>query len=1429
MFLIQTIPMDVNAEFEDEDIYDFTPHWKDFSRDLNENGIDDLIEERTDDDINIFVVYEHHPTDDDIEILESLGLVIHYRAKYVDSVIVNHVTRTETRSLRYLKGVSLIELSPNFKPVLDVSAKNVKVRPTDLADDGVKYDDVWEMLGYNGAGVNVAILDTGVNNRDHESLDDMDDDLFTPLDEKYIAGWWGVGGRGVDPDDYGITSHGTHCAGVAVGTGGASHDNSGMAPGARLVDVKVMSDLGAGGVPIPAIEWCIDNKDTDWENDGPDNDGIQVMSMSIGAADSNGDDQTSLAVNEAVDAGIVVVAAMGNSEGHSVNSPAAADGAIAVGGSDDHGTVTRNDDTFGGYSNYGPRMDGGLKPDITAPGANIMSAYKTTGMLYVAMTGTSMATPHVAGVVALMLQANPELTPVQVKKILRLSAEERGNNHIDPSEPKYDTHWGWGLMDAYTAVSMALGFPDLSIISVEADPEKVNEDDQMRILADVREYNDRDVEADIEFWDDTDDVLIASVHEDFSGSSVTTVSSGFFEAKGGDRTFVVKIVNAVPAEEDTTNNQITFAIHVNFRPVALLKPDETTAETYEDITLEGSESTDEDGTIEWFRFYFGDGENSGWQEEDNATHQYEDDGNYTATLWVKDNMDAESSIGDTANVTITNRAPEAGAGSDRTATEGEEVEFSGTGEDQDGTIALYEWDFDGDGKYDWESEDNGDTTHTYDDPGNYTAMLRVTDDDGDDATDDRLIEVIAEGEPNTPPEAIITSPEDDDVYQEGETITFDGRLSFDPNSDKISFSWTDNGREIGTEDYFQMELETKEHRIILQVDDGRGGVDSEEVTIYVNTPPVADISDPDDGKTYYTNENIQFDASNSWDEDDDPLSFEWLDDGETISTAKKFTQRLSEGSHEITLIVDDGRGAEDTQIIDIDVEKPVNKKPIAIISYPLEGEEYRNIDDILFDGSNSSDPDDDPIYYDWTINSIVQSEHVMRFSKKIDDIGDYTIKLIVTDEKDDKAEAIVNISVVENRKPRALITKPEDGAVYSEGVGIDFDGRNSEDADGDPLTYEWKDGETFLSDKDSFSRTMDPGLHTISLTVNDSKKTDTTEVTVRVNRRPNAIISNPLEGDVFFNDEGLTFDATSSSDPDGDIVSYVWYDNGDVMGKGTTLERALDTGNHEIILEVRDNDGGIDSMTINIKSVEHALGFSVEEESVEAEEGKDAVFNVKVHNLAEKGDSISLTADEPVEFEMNSFFLQANEERIVKMTAVASTEKDIHLTAYAGQFAFYTKTRVKITPTFDLSMSASKNALTALPGNSVDYILVITNDGNGDDTVTITSVASKTWSVSFSEETLNLHPGTSGQIIVNVKVPAGSTKGDSMKLDIAATSRDGTTQTTLSLTTTVVVNDKPIGPTTSNNDDSPGFESALVMLGIIAAAGIHFRKGKRRS
>ena len=262
--------------------------------------------------------------------------------------------------------------------------------------------------------------------------------------------------------------------------------NQGYAPGAYLVDVKVMTDAGGSNSQsiLQGIQWATQNVDTDWGNNDS-SEGIDIMSMSFGSAssptgnDDAGDNGTSAeaqAVNQAADAGIVCIAAIGNDGQRRVTSVGAADKAITIGSIDDKNSIDRTDDSIASYSNSGPRVsdnDGEiedeLKPWVVAPGSGIISAEhaQSTSIIpgsennrakdgYTSKDGTSMSTPAVAGLVAIMLQIgineglmdykDSENTEKIMQYLMKYS-ENRGSSSEEIDGYSWNTQYGFGIID----------------------------------------------------------------------------------------------------------------------------------------------------------------------------------------------------------------------------------------------------------------------------------------------------------------------------------------------------------------------------------------------------------------------------------------------------------------------------------------------------------------------------------------------------------------------------------------------------------------------------------------------------------------------------------------------------------------------------------------------------------------------------------------------------------------------------------------------------------------------------------------------------------------------------------------------------------------------------------------------------------------------
>lgn len=458
--------------------------------DQNENKVDDRIErlarERPDSLIGMIIDLRHRPTEDDSIWLSNFNEV-KYVGRYINSIILRPAPPGMSFEIASSLDVVMVELDAKVYSHLDVSARAIRAKASSMYSPNT----AWE-AGFKGKGVNIAILDTGVDDK-HPSLDDMDDNAGT-TDPKFIAGYDATATPRVatNPDDNnthywngytyvkGDVFHGTHVAGIALGTGGGT-DNSGIAPKAKLIDVKVLDYGGTGYTSdvIAGIEWCIKNRNTAWSGQSSDHYGIDILNLSLGAGISSGQDAMSRAVNKAVSMGLVVVAAAGNQgQSNYIISPAAADGAIAVGSVNDQGTINRSDDIISSHSswgsNKGPRHSDGdsdlmdeLKPDVTAYGSFIQSAKGINpgqiGSGYQDLGGTSQATPHVAGVCALILESHPSFLPHDVKNLLRATAEDRNGTYNPSLDPHYDVSFGWGIVNAYAAVTTTGAPPDLWI------------------------------------------------------------------------------------------------------------------------------------------------------------------------------------------------------------------------------------------------------------------------------------------------------------------------------------------------------------------------------------------------------------------------------------------------------------------------------------------------------------------------------------------------------------------------------------------------------------------------------------------------------------------------------------------------------------------------------------------------------------------------------------------------------------------------------------------------------------------------------------------------------------------------------------------------------------------------------------------------------
>jgi len=405
--------------------------------------------------------------------------------------LVAHSSRAQAGKIRSIEftdainavallDVGVAEARRKFEGHPDIKriTPNSKVQ-TQLLDSvpQIKANQVWSYTGANsaaldGTGTRIGIIDTGVDYR-HA-------DLGGCLGQncKVVGGYDFVNNDADPNDDHG---HGTHVAATAAGDG-AALAIQGVAPGAKIYAYKVLASNGSGynTAIIAAIERCADPN-----QDGNYSDHLEVCSLSLGGP-GNPDDPMSMAIDRASANGVVFTVAAGNSgpsEG-TVSSPGTARNAITVAASCKTSDIGRDPTCTGPiahFSSRGPVLwtnaQGSqqtlAKPDISAPGHKICAAQWGTAWSdkqcldsdHVAISGTSMATPHVAGVVALLRQAHPEFSPDQIKIILTSSATNLGVSVNGQGAGEVSAMNAMSLSGIPSSVAQIIGVP-LSIADV---------------------------------------------------------------------------------------------------------------------------------------------------------------------------------------------------------------------------------------------------------------------------------------------------------------------------------------------------------------------------------------------------------------------------------------------------------------------------------------------------------------------------------------------------------------------------------------------------------------------------------------------------------------------------------------------------------------------------------------------------------------------------------------------------------------------------------------------------------------------------------------------------------------------------------------------------------------------------------------------------
>ncbi|MEU7838045.1 S8 family serine peptidase [Nonomuraea sp. NPDC049129] len=365
--------------------------------------VSELAEDGYDAAIPLILTYEGNTTKSAIpavkqlRTLESIGgagvsIATHDAARF-GAALAGLAAGTAARAASPLAGVSKIWLDRKVEPVLENSVPQIGA------------PEAWA-AGFDGTGTTVAVLDTGID-ATHADL------AGKVTDQRDFTGENATG----DPN-----GHGTHVASTIAGSGAASDDRrKGVAPGARLLNGRVLGGDGKGHLSwiIDGMEWAAGEKHA------------QVVNMSLGSRVAGGPLSSAVSRLSQQYGTLFVVAAGNDGCDGCVGAPGDSADALTVGAVD-------RADQLATFSSRGPiAVDGSVKPDVTAPGVEITAAKAGGG--YVTMSGTSMATPHVAGAAALLRQARPGITGPELKSLLMESAkpmpgtpaDARGTGRID--------------------------------------------------------------------------------------------------------------------------------------------------------------------------------------------------------------------------------------------------------------------------------------------------------------------------------------------------------------------------------------------------------------------------------------------------------------------------------------------------------------------------------------------------------------------------------------------------------------------------------------------------------------------------------------------------------------------------------------------------------------------------------------------------------------------------------------------------------------------------------------------------------------------------------------------------------------------------------------------------------------------------------------
>lgn len=452
------------------------------------------------------------------------------------------------------------------------------------------------------------------------------------------------------------------------------------------------------------------------------------------------------------------------------------------------------------------------------------------------------------------------------------------------------------------------------------------------------------------------------------------------------------------------------------------------------------------------------------------------------------------------------------------------------------------------------------------------------------------------------PEARISSPREDSVYEVGEAVPFEGYLDFLMGIyDDFSFKWSDvEGTTLSEDRIFSLSFEEGDHTVNFEVRKGGNIISTSSVnfTIYQpNRDPVAMIESPPPQAEYPYDHEVQFSANGSSDPDEDSLNFMWkyVESNMFLSDQKEFSSKFDPGVHWIELTVDDGRGLNAIQRVKFTILEQVFP-PVPVIISPIQGLVVIDNERIELNATGTSDPDGDELDYKW-ISSIDGVISMMMVDSVLLSQGEHTIELQVTDGIYTES-LFVNVTVIDedaliDLEPVAIVLSPSLRSNYYVTDLIEFNASSSYDPDENSvLEFEWWIDGHLVSEDMVFHFTLPGGDHEIKLIVKSNGLISNSTLIISVIDRPPTICVN-VEGNELFDGESIEvnsleiviFNGSGCMDPEGSALLFEWSINDTMISTDTILAHSFEPGEYLLELTISDEGGNTKSFLLYVTAL----------------------------------------------------------------------------------------------------------------------------------------------------------------------------------------------------------------------------------------------------